>query len=72
MPRYLFTIHGERSLPSSVSDCQDDDAAKTEAAGMFADMARGIADELQSQPAWQMVVSDDTGRSIFLIRLFAE
>lgn len=73
MPRYSFAIsHGDRSLPSSVSDCPDDDAAKREAAGMFADVARDIAHELQIKPAWQILVSDDAGKPIFKIKMTAE
>jgi hypothetical protein len=60
MPQYSFTIsHGDRSLPSSISDCPDDNAAKREAAGMFADVARDIANDLPSKPDWQIQVSDD-------------
>ena len=73
MPHYSFTIsQGGRSQPSSVSDLADDDAAKREAAGMLADVARDIAKDLQSTPEWQLEVSNDAGRSIFKIRVTAE
>lgn len=39
---------------------------------MFADVARDIANELQSTPYWQMQVSNDTGKSISEIRLTSE
>ena len=73
MPHYSFTIsRGGRFQPSTVSDLADDDAAEREAAGMFADVARDIAKDLQSTPEWQLEVSDDAGRSIFKIRVTAE
>jgi hypothetical protein len=39
---------------------------------MFADMAREISDQLQSNPDWQIEVVDDAGKSIFRIKLTAE
>jgi hypothetical protein len=72
-PRYFFRIsQGGQPQTSSASDCPDEDAAKKEASGMFADMARDIADQLQSIPDWQIEVSNDTGKSIFRIKLTAE
>lgn len=73
MPNYSFTIsHGGRPQPSTVTECPDHDAAKKEAAGMFADVARDIAKDIQSAPEWQIEVSDAAGRSIFKIRVTAE
>jgi hypothetical protein len=73
MPRYAFrTRHGERSEQSVKSDCLDDDAAQREAAGMFADTARGIASELQSNPKWQIEVADEAGKTIFRLSVLAE
>jgi len=73
MPRYSFTIsRGGQSQPSSVADCLDDDAAKKEAAGMFADMARDISGQLQSVRDWQIDVQDDAGKTIFRIKVAAE
>jgi hypothetical protein len=39
---------------------------------MFADMARDISERLQSAPDWQIEVADDTGKSIFRIKLTVE
>jgi hypothetical protein len=73
MPRYAFrTRHRGRSEQSVTSDCLDDDAAQREAAGMFADTARGIASELQSNPKWQMEVADEAGKTIFRLSVVAE
>lgn len=32
---------------------------------MFADMARGVAGDLENEPGWQMEVSDESGKPIF-------
>jgi hypothetical protein len=73
MPRYTFTISQGDQLPTtSASDCLDDGAARNEACGMFADMARDISFGLQSSPDWQIEVTDGDGKSIFKIKLTAE
>jgi hypothetical protein len=73
MPHYMFTISREgRSRSSSASECPDDHAAKKEAAGMFADMARDISSELQSIRDWQMDLVDNAGKTIFKIKITAE
>jgi hypothetical protein len=73
MPRYVFkTRQGERSKPSITTDCPDNNAARREATGMFADMARDIADELQSNPKWQIEVADQAGKQIFRLSVLAE
>jgi hypothetical protein len=73
MPHYSFTIsRGGQSQPSSISDCPNDDSARKEAAGMFADMARDISERLQLTLDWQIEVADDTGKSIFRIKITAE
>jgi hypothetical protein len=73
MPHYSFRIsQGGKPQPSNTSDCPDDDAAKREASGMFADMARDISKRLQLSSDWQIEVGDDTGKSIFKIKVTAE
>jgi hypothetical protein len=73
MPHYSFRIsQGAQLHTNSASDCPDDDAAESEASGMFADMARGISERLQSTRDWQIEVTDDTGKSIFRIKIIAE
>ena len=71
MPRYSFTnIHGGRpSGPGIVAECRDNDAAKREAAGVFADVARDIAKDLQSMPDWQIEVADAAGSAFFRIKI---
>jgi hypothetical protein len=39
---------------------------------MFADRARDIARELQSNPRWEIEVGDPAGRSIFRLSIVAE
>ncbi len=74
MAHYTFRIRqGEgRSKRIVSSDWPDDDAAQVEAAGMFADMARDIADELQSNPEWKIEVADEAGKPIFRLSVLAE
>ena len=73
MPHYSFRIsQGGQPETNSTADCRDDDAAKREAAGMFADMARDIAGKLQSNPKWQIEVTDEDGNTIFRLSVLAE
>ena len=73
MPHYSFRItQGDQLHTNSSSECPDDDAAKKEAAGMFADMARDLSERLQSTPDGQIEVMDDAGKSIFRIMISAE
>jgi hypothetical protein len=73
MPRYVFkTRRGGRSKPSITTDCPDNDAAQREAAGMFVDMSRDIAEELQSNPKWEIEVADEAGKTIFRLSVFAQ
>jgi hypothetical protein len=73
MSRYVFKIRqGEHSKPSITSDCPDDASAQREAAGMFADMARDIADFLQLGSNWQIEVVDEAGETFFRLSVLAE
>jgi hypothetical protein len=73
MANYTFSIRqGDQPKPSVSADCPDHKAAQREAAGMFADMARDIARELQSNPKWEIEVEDAAGRSIFRLSIIAE
>jgi hypothetical protein len=73
MANYTFRIRQcDQSKPSVSADCADNNAAQREAAGMFADMARDIARELQSNPKWEIEVGDPAGRSIFRLSILAE
>jgi hypothetical protein len=49
MPTYTIHIHQGSRTNSHPVDLPDVDAARREAIGMFADLARDIADELPSQ-----------------------
>jgi hypothetical protein len=73
MANYTFRIRqGARSKPSVSSDCPDNNAAQREATGMFVDMARDIAHQLNSNPRWQIKVADETGKPIFRLSVIAE
>jgi hypothetical protein len=73
MPCYSFSIsQGDQTHRSIASECPTDEAAKSEASGMFADMARDISEGLQSTPDWQIEVADHTGRPIFRIKITAQ
>jgi hypothetical protein len=73
MPLYSFRINQGDQLHSGIaSEHPNDDAAKGEASGMFADMARGISECLQSTPDWQIEVADHTGKPIFRIKITAQ
>ena len=39
---------------------------------MFADLARDIAGELQSNPEWEIEVGDAAGKPIFRLSILAE
>jgi hypothetical protein len=73
MANYTFRIRqGERSKRSVASDWPNDSAARREAEGMFADMARDVAGDLEKHPNWQMEVADASGKPIFRLSLLAE
>jgi hypothetical protein len=73
MPQYTFKIsQAGHSKRTSTSECADDDAARIEAGGMFADRARDIAGELPSKLDWQIEVVDEGGKPIFRICVLAE
>lgn len=73
MTRYSFRIsQGGRAKPGVTADCPDDCAARREAEGMFADMARGVAADLENNPDWQMEVADESGKTVFRLSVLAE
>jgi hypothetical protein len=73
MANYTFRIRqGGRSKRSVASDLPNDGAARREAEGMFADMARDVAGDLEKHPEWQMEVADESGMPIFRLSLLAE
>jgi hypothetical protein len=73
VPSYSFTIsQGCQFQLTNIFDCKDDAAAKKEATGTFADLARDVSKQLQLSPDWQIEIANDTGKSIFKIRVAAE
>jgi hypothetical protein len=73
MPHYSFKIsHGSEPHTNCASECPNDNAAKNEAAGVFADMARDVAYQIQHIPDWQIEVANHAGKTIFKIQINAE
>jgi hypothetical protein len=73
MANYTFRVRQGGSYKRSVaSDWPNDGAARREAEGMFADMARDVAGNLEKHPEWQMEVADESGKPIFRLSLLAE
>jgi len=73
MPRYSFRIsRNGTSEPGSITECSGDVAAREEAAGMFADYARTVAEDLEECPQWQIEVANEAGEPIFRLTVLAE
>jgi hypothetical protein len=74
MPQYTFKLtQGERNAnPGVTSNCSNDAAARTEAAGIFVDVARDVARDLETNPQWRMEVTDEFGKPIFRLSVHAE
>jgi hypothetical protein len=72
MPSFGFHIrHGNHSSHHNV-DLPDARAAHKEATMIFGDMARGVAAQLNETPEWRMDVSDESGKTLFRLRLLTE
>jgi hypothetical protein len=72
MPNFGFHIrHGNHSSDHNV-DLPDVRAAHKEATMIFGDMARDVAAQLNETPEWRMDVSDESGKSLFRLRLLTE
>src|SRR5450432_467975 len=72
MPNFGFHIrHGNHSSDHNV-DLPDMRAAHNEATMIFGDMARDVAAQLYETPEWRMDVSDESGKSLFRLRLLTE
>jgi hypothetical protein len=63
--------HGNHSSDHNV-DLPDVRAAHEETTMIFRDMARDVAAQLSETPEWRMDVSDESGKSLFRLRLFTE
>jgi hypothetical protein len=72
MPNFSFHIrHGNHFSDHNV-DLPDVRAAHEEATMIFGDMARDVAAQLYETPEWRMDVSDQSGKSLFRLRLLTE
>lgn len=70
-PRFSFT-QGRFSKAGLIVGLPDTHAAHKEAVAMFVGLIRDIAGELETHPAWQMEVLDETGKPVFRLRLLGE
>jgi hypothetical protein len=72
MPSFGFHIrHGDHSSDHTI-DLADARAAHEEATLIFGDMARDVAAQLSETPEWRIDVSDESGKSLFRLRLLTE
>jgi hypothetical protein len=72
MPNFGFHIrHGNHFSDHNV-DLPDVRAAHEEATMIFGDMARDVAAQLNEMTEWRMDVSDQSGKSLFRLRLLTE
>jgi hypothetical protein len=72
MPNFGFHIrHGNHFSDQNV-DLPDVRAAHEEATMIFGDMARDVAAQLNEMTEWRMDVSDQSGKSLFRLRLLTE
>jgi hypothetical protein len=69
-----FTIHIRHGIHSSDHnmDLPDARAAHQEATMILGDLARDVAAQLNETPEWRMYVSDESGKSLFRLRLLTE
>ena len=73
MPDFYFKIgNGVVAAPAGPIELPDEAAARTEAAAVFADLARDIVADLAARPVWEVEVHNNAGRPVFRIRFLAE
>jgi hypothetical protein len=74
MTQYFFHIQqdGHSSDYSEGLEFPDKEAARKEAAGICADMMRGIIGESAGQPEWRLDVKDAGKKLLFRFRFVAE
>jgi hypothetical protein len=72
MPDYTIHIHQGPDMSSDIVSLPDVDAARREAAAVFADLARDIASNLSQHPAWRIEVMEPAGEIVFKLGLLAE
>ena len=74
MPRFLFKVQQGKLPAAFVLEGVHSDkvAARREALGICADLAKDIVSSLTSDPEWRLDVLDEFGAPVFRIRLLAE
>jgi hypothetical protein len=72
MPDYTIHIHQGSDMTSDIVSLPDVDAARREATGVFADLARDIANKLSQHPDWRIEVMEPAGEIVFKLGLLAE
>jgi hypothetical protein len=71
MPDYTIHIHHGPDTASHTVSMPDFYAARREASGVFADLARDIVSELPDQPDWSVELTE-AGRTVFRITILVE
>jgi hypothetical protein len=74
MPRFLFQVQQDKfpETPAIEDILSDGHAAQKTALGMCADLAKDIITGLTADSEWRLNVFDESGKSIFRLRLLAE
>jgi hypothetical protein len=73
LPLYSFSfMQGKYSKSVLTADLSDTNAVHKKAVAVFVGLIRDIAGELETHPAWQMEVLDETGKPVFRLKLLGE
>jgi hypothetical protein len=72
MPRYFFNIHGERaSVDEAGEELCDQHAAWREATLIAGEMLRDGCAELRPGHGWELEVTDESRKSLYVISVHA-
>ena len=70
--RYFFNVHDGRNIPDDEGcELQDVDAARNLALRACGEMIRDGGPEFWSRDDWRMVVSDEAGSEVLVLRFSA-
>jgi hypothetical protein len=73
MPRFYFSCEGALSFQDKVgTDLPDLKAAQNQAIEQAGEILRESADRFRPANEWRMTVSNDAGRSVYLLNFAAE
>ena len=73
MPRYFFHVYdGYSALDEDGTELPDIYTAQTEALRMSGELLRDIGAKFWNDTEWKLVVGDEHGRTLFVLRFSAE